>query len=109
VKTRLQTEARKCQSHYKGVVDAFGKIWREEGFKAFWKGGPARVIRSSPQFGFTLVAYEYLQRYLPYPWAEPKAAKLETALTTPRLEDISRIRARNALKIMLDVQGDISS
>ena len=45
-----------------------------------------------------------------YPWAEPKAtANLETALTTPRLEDISRIRARNALKIMLDVQGDISS
>ena len=45
-----------------------------------------------------------------YPWAEPKASsKLETALTTPRLEDISRIRARNALKIMLDVQGDISS
>ena len=35
---------------------------REEGFKAFWKGGPARIIRSSPQFGFTLVAYEYLQR-----------------------------------------------
>lgn len=27
-----------------------------------WKGGPARVIRSSPQFGFTLVAYEYLQK-----------------------------------------------
>lgn len=47
---------------------------------------------------------------LQFPWAEPKAsAKLETALTTPRLEDISRIRARNALKIMLDVQGDISS
>ena len=45
-----------------------------------------------------------------YPWAEPKASsKLETTLTTPRLEDISRIRARNALKIMLDVQGDISS
>lgn len=26
VKTRLQTEARKGQSNYKGVVDAFGKI-----------------------------------------------------------------------------------
>jgi len=110
VKTRLQVEARKGQSHYKGVFDAFGKIYREEGFKALWKGGPARIIRSSPQFGFTLVAYEYLQKFFPFPWAEPKAtAKLETALTTPRLEDISRIRARNALKIMLDVQGDISS
>ena len=35
---------------------------REEGFKAFFKGGPARIIRSSPQFGFTLVAYEYLHK-----------------------------------------------
>lgn len=35
---------------------------REEGFKAFFKGGPARVLRSSPQFGFTLVAYEYLHK-----------------------------------------------
>ena len=35
---------------------------REEGFKALFKGGPARVLRSSPQFGFTLVAYEYLQK-----------------------------------------------
>lgn len=33
---------------------------REEGFRALFKGGPARVIRSSPQFGFTLLAYEYL-------------------------------------------------
>lgn len=35
---------------------------QEEGFKAFFKGGPARIIRSSPQFGFTLVAYEYLHK-----------------------------------------------
>lgn len=35
---------------------------REEGFKALFKGGPARVLRSSPQFGFTLLAYEYLQK-----------------------------------------------
>ena len=35
---------------------------REEGFKALFKGGPARIIRSSPQFGFTLVAYEYLHK-----------------------------------------------
>ena len=89
MKTRLQVEARKGQLNYKGVFDAFGKICkltgsispmflttghaltrrsyshvsdREEGFKALWKGGPARIIRSSPQFGFTLVAYEYLQK-----------------------------------------------
>ena len=82
VKTRLQVEARKGQTNYKGLTDAFVKIcegfflWclfdirffndsdigKEEGFKALFKGGPARVLRSSPQFGFTLVAYEYLHK-----------------------------------------------
>jgi len=61
VKTRLQVEARKGDSHYKGLVDAFRKILREEGPRALFKGGPARVLRSSPQFGFTLLAYETLQ------------------------------------------------
>ena len=58
VKTRLQSEARKGDTHYKGVLDAFRKIPAEEGFGALFKGGPARVLRSSPQFGVTLVAYE---------------------------------------------------
>lgn len=80
VKTRLQVEARKGQTTYKGLADAFTRICeqktgqsivipllrvmidREEGFKALFKGGPARIIRSSPQFGFTLVAYEYLHK-----------------------------------------------
>ena len=44
------------------VVDVACPSDREEGFKAFFKGGPARIIRSSPQFGFTLVAYEYLHK-----------------------------------------------
>lgn len=35
---------------------------KEEGPKAFWKGTVARVFRSSPQFGVTLVTYELLQR-----------------------------------------------
>ncbi|KAL4070705.1 mitochondrial carrier domain-containing protein [Scleroderma citrinum] len=104
VKTRLQVEARKGQSHYKGLTDAFVKIYREEGFKALFKGGPARIVRSSPQFGFTLLAYEYLHKLLPYPWAE-QPVQMQTALTS-RQDDISRIRARNALKILLDVHGD---
>ncbi|KAI0783314.1 mitochondrial carrier [Abortiporus biennis] len=103
VKTRLQVEAKTGQTHYKGMADAFVKIYREEGFKAFFKGGPARIIRSSPQFGFTLVAYEYLHKY-PY---QDKHREVETALTT-QPEDMSKIRARNALKILLDVHGDFA-
>lgn len=104
VKTRLQVEARKGQSHYRGLTDAFVKIYREEGFKALFKGGPARIVRSSPQFGFTLLAYEYLHKFLPYPW-EQKPPEVQTMLTT-RQDDIARIRARNALKILLDIHGD---
>ncbi|KIJ66207.1 hypothetical protein HYDPIDRAFT_86886 [Hydnomerulius pinastri MD-312] len=104
VKTRLQVEARQGQTHYKGLTDAFISIYREEGFKALFKGGPARILRSSPQFGFTLLAYEYLHKYLPYPW-DQKPPQVQTALTS-RQDDMSRIRARNALKILLDVHGD---
>ncbi|KAF8665365.1 hypothetical protein AX16_000384 [Volvariella volvacea WC 439] len=104
VKTRLQVEAKKGQTHYKGLRDAFVKIYREEGFKALYKGGPARVIRSSPQFGFTLLAYESLKNWFPYPWQETPH-KVETALTS-RPDELSKVRARNALKILLDVHGD---
>ncbi|GAA6010308.1 hypothetical protein JCM10207_005167 [Rhodosporidiobolus poonsookiae] len=99
IKTRLQTEARKGETHYKGVGDAFRKILSEEGPRALFKGGPARILRSSPQFGVTLVAYENLKKHFPYP--EPNQSLIETVL--PREEEIARVRARNALKVLLDV------
>lgn len=46
-------------------MDAFTKISSEEGARALFKGGIARVVRSSPQFGVTLVAYETLQTTFP--------------------------------------------
>ncbi|XP_017481438.1 PREDICTED: calcium-binding mitochondrial carrier protein Aralar1 isoform X2 [Rhagoletis zephyria] len=62
IKTRLQVVARSGQTTYTGVWDATKKIMAEEGPRAFWKGTAARVFRSSPQFGVTLVTYELLQR-----------------------------------------------
>lgn len=62
IKTRLQVTARAGQTTYSGVVDCFRKIIAEEGGKALWKGATARVFRSSPQFGVTLLTYEMLQR-----------------------------------------------
>ena len=35
-------------------------IFAEEGIRGLYKGAFMRVIRSSPQFGVTLMAYEYL-------------------------------------------------
>ncbi|XP_062384521.1 calcium-binding mitochondrial carrier protein Aralar1 isoform X1 [Sardina pilchardus] len=63
IKTRLQVAARAGQTSYSGVIDCFRKIMAEEGFRALWKGAAARVFRSSPQFGVTLVTYELLQRW----------------------------------------------
>ncbi|XP_078451450.1 electrogenic aspartate/glutamate antiporter SLC25A12, mitochondrial-like [Lampetra fluviatilis] len=64
IKTRLQVAARAGQTTYTGVVDCFAKILHEEGPRALWKGAGARVCRSSPQFGVTLLTYELLQRWL---------------------------------------------
>lgn len=65
IKTRLQVVPRAGQQTYHSISDAFTKILREEGPSAFFKGGIARVVRSSPQFGFTLVSYELIQRLIP--------------------------------------------
>lgn len=65
IKTRLQVAARKGDTHYFGIRDAFVKIMKEEGPRAFFKGGVARVFRSSPQFGVTLWAYENLKNLIP--------------------------------------------
>lgn len=77
IKTRLQVVARTGQTTYSGVLDAARKIMREEGFRAFWKGTTARVFRSSPQFGVTLVTYELLQRmfYVDFGGSRPSGSE----------------------------------
>lgn len=65
IKTRLQVEQKSHEARYNGIVHAFGKILKEEGVGAFFKGSLARVFRSSPQFGFTLASYEILQSLFP--------------------------------------------
>ena len=107
IKTRLQVEARKGEATYTGLRHAAQTIWREEGFRAFFKGGPARIMRSSPQFGFTLAGYEVLQRALPMPGqskdeglrghVEPGVGLSEAKAPLPYL------RSRNALKVILDL------
>ncbi|KAF9305493.1 mitochondrial aspartate-glutamate transporter agc1 [Mortierella antarctica] len=100
IKTRLQVEAKKGQSTYHGIADAARKIYREEGFRAFFKGGPARIFRSSPQFGTTLMVYEMLQRAFPFGGAA-EVAKATIAHVTH--DDLSYLQSKNALKILLDV------
>ncbi|KAL2131679.1 hypothetical protein VTI74DRAFT_4746 [Chaetomium olivicolor] len=108
IKTRLQVEARKGDTTYTGLRHAAKTIWKEEGFRAFFKGGPARIFRSSPQFGFTLAAYELLQNVLPFPGKKTEAkvaAGVADAVSTlkEKAVDSPFYRSRNALKILLDV------
>ncbi|KAG9061342.1 mitochondrial aspartate-glutamate transporter agc1 [Linnemannia hyalina] len=104
IKTRLQVEAKKGQSTYTGIMDAARKIYAEEGLRAFFKGGPARVFRSSPQFGTTLMVYEVLQRAFPYGGAQETALHaLAHANKLTHVDDLSYLQSKNALKILLDV------
>ena len=101
IKTRLQVEARKGQTHYKNIAHAAATIWREEGLRAFFKGGPARIFRSSPQFGCTLAAYEFLQRMFPMHGHEEKIEKTGTVEQRTATAPVQYLRSRNALKILL--------
>ena len=42
---------------YRGVVDAFVRISREEGWRAFFKGGSCRVLVIAPLFGIAQTVY----------------------------------------------------
>jgi len=108
IKTRLQVEARKGEQAYTSLRHCAKTVWEQEGFRAFFKGGPARIMRSSPQFGFTLAGYELLQGLLPLPGGDDAAAGAVSAQAPALgLDEASAplpyLRSRNALKIILDL------
>ncbi|PRT54581.1 Calcium-binding mitochondrial carrier protein Aralar1 [Wickerhamiella sorbophila] len=105
IKTRLQVESRKGMTQYNGLRHAASIIWHEEGFTAFFKGGPARILRSSPQFGCTLAAYEVLKRLLPFPGSGKNSEaghSVRTADFAPE-PPVKYLRSRNSLKVLLDI------
>ncbi|KAJ1944659.1 mitochondrial aspartate-glutamate transporter agc1 [Linderina macrospora] len=103
IKTRLQVEAKKGETVYNGLVDAARKIYKEEGFKAFFKGGPARILRSSPQFGTTLMCYELIHRMVPFPGEESHKRK-DTGHENARevSSQMALFQASRALRLMHD-------
>ena len=109
IKTRLQVEARKGETKYTSLRHCAKTVWQEEGFRAFFKGGPARILRSSPQFGFTLAAYEVLQKALPMPGSAteetgPSIGYVQPSTGLPEAKvPLPYLRSRNALKIILDL------
>ncbi|KAH0537404.1 hypothetical protein FGG08_005803 [Glutinoglossum americanum] len=114
IKTRLQVEARKGDTKYLNLRHCAATVFREEGMKAFFKGGPARILRSSPQFGFTLAAYEVLQNLFPMPGSEEAVNKKAAAARKAKARGevaggetgLPLNRNRGAMKLILDLDGD---
>jgi solute carrier family 25 aspartate/glutamate transporter 12/13 len=103
IKTRLQVEARKGEQTYTSLRHCASTIYAQEGFKAFFKGGPARILRSSPQFGFTLAGYEVLQGLLPLPGHKDDTTAIEPAVLLESKAPLPYLRSRNALKMLMDL------
>ncbi|XP_037919362.1 calcium-binding mitochondrial carrier protein Aralar1 isoform X3 [Hermetia illucens] len=107
IKTRLQVVARTGQTTYTGVLDAARKIFAEEGPRAFWKGTAARVCRSSPQFGVTLLTYEILQRlfYVDFGGSRPTGSDVKTQIepiTASKTSNVDHIGGYQAAIPMLN-------
>ncbi len=103
IKTRLQVQARKGETVYNGIMDAAVKIMKEEGPRAFYKGGIARIMRSSPQFGVTLAAYELLHSLIPVDFGDHE--KKKTVTHAPLLPD--EVGKRNVMRLIHDLSPDV--
>ncbi|KAG6557792.1 hypothetical protein Mapa_000559 [Marchantia paleacea] len=60
IKTRMQMEATAGEDEYENAWHCFLMILRNEGPGALFKGSGARVLKTSPQFGITLMLYNML-------------------------------------------------
>jgi len=60
VKTRLQLINKGATDQsYNGILDAFTKIFKQEGITAFFKGGLCRMIVIAPLFGIAQMVYYF--------------------------------------------------
>lgn len=64
VRTRLQAQQMHSATRYKGMVDAFQRTLREEGFRALYKGLVPNLLKVIPAASITYIAYEEARRKL---------------------------------------------
>lgn len=62
VRTRLTTEL-EGQEHYRGIMDAFKKIWRSEGLTGFYSGLGPTLLVAVPNFAISYTVYGTLKEY----------------------------------------------
>lgn len=62
-RAKLSTSS-SSEVHYKGLVDALGKLYRQHGLKGLFRGASARVLFFMPSAAITMAAYEEFKRML---------------------------------------------
>lgn len=62
VRTRLTTELEGAE-HYRGIQDAFLKIFRSEGFRGFYSGVGPTLLVAVPNFAISYTVYGTLKEY----------------------------------------------
>jgi Mitochondrial carrier protein len=63
VRTRLTTEL-EGREHYRGIADAFGKIYRSEGLVGFYSGIAPTLWVAVPNFAISYTTYGTLKEYM---------------------------------------------
>jgi solute carrier family 25 aspartate/glutamate transporter 12/13 len=64
VKTRVQDLTTSGGEQEANPLECLKGILKQEGWRALFTGGWARVARSAPQFGVTLLVYDSLNSWL---------------------------------------------
>ena len=63
----LDTIRRRMQMQgimYRGQLDAFSKIWQQEGMRGFYRGWAANTLKVVPQNSIRFVSYEITKKLL---------------------------------------------
>lgn len=69
--------------HYKGVTDAFVRIYREEGVRAFYRGLVPNFLKVVPSISISFFVYEQMKQILKIPARVPKAAAPAETTSNP--------------------------
>lgn len=64
VRTRLQAQQMNSAKRYKGMIDVFQRTYKEEGFRAFYKGLLPNLLKVIPAASITYIAYEEARKKL---------------------------------------------
>lgn len=60
LKTRIQSEP----TRYRGVIDCARQCYREEGWRIFFRGLNATIVRAFPSNAATFVAYTWTMKMI---------------------------------------------